>query len=141
MSDAKCVPRVVNASGVPFPAPLTAASSRCQLTACLRAPPPGSAAPSRTACWSRCRTSLRTASSCWTSAISPTATVSPFEWRRRHPTPHAAHWHHATWCACLCRVAEFRQTALVTLAGFAVLGFIGFAVKLVHIPLTGILTS
>lgn len=36
---------------------------------------------------------------------------------------------------------QFRQTAFITLTGFAVLGFIGFVVKLVHIPITGVLTG
>jgi protein transport protein SEC61 subunit gamma-like protein len=36
---------------------------------------------------------------------------------------------------------EFQRTALATAVGFAMMGFIGFFVKLVHIPINNIIVS
>jgi len=36
---------------------------------------------------------------------------------------------------------EFTQIARATAAGFAIMGFIGFAVKLVHIPINNLLVG
>lgn len=36
---------------------------------------------------------------------------------------------------------EFEKIALATLIGFAIMGFIGFFVKLIHIPINNIIVS
>jgi protein transport protein SEC61 subunit gamma-like protein len=36
---------------------------------------------------------------------------------------------------------EFRRTAMATGIGFAMMGFIGFFIKLVHIPINNIIVS
>ena len=44
---------------------------------------------------------------------------------------------HLLWVLC----AEFTKISLRTAAGFAILGFIGFFVKLIHIPINNILMT
>jgi hypothetical protein len=42
--------------------------------------------------------------------------------------------------SCLCR-KEFQKIAIATAIGFAIMGFIGFFVKLIHIPINNIIVG
>jgi len=45
-------------------------------------------------------------------------------------------------CNCfnlLCNFVEFQKIAMATAIGFAIMGFIGFFVKLIHIPINNII--
>lgn len=37
------------------------------------------------------------------------------------------------------RISEFQKIAIATVVGFCVMGFIGFFVKLIHIPINNII--
>lgn len=39
----------------------------------------------------------------------------------------------------ICHYTEFQKIALATLIGFAIMGFIGYFVKLIHIPINNII--
>ena len=43
------------------------------------------------------------------------------------------------WVKVLLFLSEFQKIALATAVGFAIMGFIGFFVKLIHIPINNIL--
>lgn len=42
---------------------------------------------------------------------------------------------------CICIVAEFQKIAVATAIGFCIMGFIGFFVKLIHIPINNIIVG
>ena len=42
---------------------------------------------------------------------------------------------------CVCRLAEFSKIAQATSVGFAIMGFIGFFVKLMFIPINNIIVG
>ena len=44
-------------------------------------------------------------------------------------------------CAAILHHAEFTRIALATSVGFLIMGFIGFFVKLVHIPINNIIVG
>lgn len=43
--------------------------------------------------------------------------------------------------ACCCLLAEFTKIAQATSVGFAIMGFIGFFVKLIFIPINNIIVG
>ena len=45
-------------------------------------------------------------------------------------------------CCCRCHLyAEMSKIAIATLIGFCIMGFIGFFVKLIHIPINNIIVG
>jgi len=41
----------------------------------------------------------------------------------------------------ICEIQEYQKIAFATAVGFAVMGFIGFFVKLIHIPINNIIVG